>query len=90
MDFSASRQWAFRQVESEMEVRCGSISEVGARNREVCFAPMNGHRQLPRTAALRRFCCRNRHADGAGRLVPFLKPSVATRWVVRAAYARLY
>jgi hypothetical protein len=37
-----------------------------------------------------RFCCRNRHADGAGRLVPFLKPSVATRWVVRAAYARLY
>jgi hypothetical protein len=25
--------------------------------------------------------------NGAGRLVPFLKPSVATRWIVRATYA---
>jgi hypothetical protein len=34
------------------EARNGSISEVGARNREVCRHPMNGHRQL-RAAALR-------------------------------------
>ena len=26
--------------------RYGSISEVGARNRKVCFAPMSRHRQL--------------------------------------------
>jgi len=37
-----------------------------------------------------RFCCRNRHTDGAGRLVDFLKPSIVTRWIVRATYARLY
>jgi hypothetical protein len=37
-----------------------------------------------------RFCCRNQDADGAGRLVPFLKPSVVTRGIVRATYARLY
>jgi hypothetical protein len=37
-----------------------------------------------------RFCCRNRHTDGAGRLVHFLKPSIVTRWIVRATYARLY
>src|SRR6266404_2452720 len=33
-----------------------------------------------------RFCCRNRHTDGAGRLVHFLKPSIVTRWIVRATY----
>ena len=32
----------------------------------------------------------NRHTDGAGRLVHFLKPSIVTRWIVRATYARLY
>ena len=37
-----------------------------------------------------RFCCRNRHTDGAGRLVHFLKPSIVTRWIVRTTYARLY
>ena len=37
-----------------------------------------------------RFCCRNRHADGAGRRVHFLKPSIVTRGMVRATYARLY
>jgi hypothetical protein len=26
-----------------------------------------------------RFCCKSRHTDGAGRLMHFLKPSVATR-----------
>jgi hypothetical protein len=30
----------------ESNGRLGSISEVGARNREVCFAPMSRHRQL--------------------------------------------
>jgi hypothetical protein len=43
-----------------------------------------------RMSACGRFCCRNRHADGAGRLVHFLKPSIVTRWIVRATYARLY
>src|SRR5258707_12910687 len=28
-----------------------------------------------------RFCCRNRHIDGAGRLVHFLKLSIVTRWL---------
>ena len=37
-----------------------------------------------------RFCCRNRHTYGAGRLVHFLKPPIVTRWIVRATYARLY
>jgi hypothetical protein len=36
------------------------------------------------------FCLRNRHTDDAVRLTHFLKPSVATRWIVRATYARLY
>jgi hypothetical protein len=28
-------------------VRIGSFSEVGARNREVSFAPVSGHKNLP-------------------------------------------
>ena len=34
------------QHEMLADVRSGSISEVGARNREVCFAPRSGHSQL--------------------------------------------
>jgi hypothetical protein len=36
-------------------------------------------------SAYGRFCWRNRHADGAGRLVHFLKPFIVTRWIVREA-----
>jgi hypothetical protein len=39
-------------------------------------------------SALCRFCCRNRHADGAGRLVPFLKPSVVA--VALSVFGGLY
>jgi hypothetical protein len=34
-------------VTGTSNVRLGSFSEVGARNREVCFAPVNGHINLP-------------------------------------------
>ena len=34
-------------------------------------------------AAMCRFCCRNQDADGARRLVPFLKPLIVTRGIVR-------
>jgi hypothetical protein len=49
-----------------LDVSVGSISEVDARNGEVCFTPMNGHRphgrSLPKSA-------RRRHS---GRIIPIL------------------
>ena len=48
---------------------------------------LDGH---SRRSVLCRFCCRNQDADGARRLVPFLKPLIVTRGIVRATYARLY
>src|SRR5258707_1380823 len=48
------------------------------------------HKLGPRISAVGRFCCRNRHTDGARRLVHFLKPSFVSRWFVGATYARFY
>ena len=59
-------------------VRVGSIATEMRSRRDV------------RLSSNSRFCCRNQDADGARRLVPFLKPLIVTRGIVRATYARLY
>jgi hypothetical protein len=59
-------------------------------HRELIIALAARHRLPAVYPTHDRFCCRNQDADGAGRLVPFLKPSVVTRGIVRATYARLY
>src|SRR5271167_3142538 len=44
------------------DVADGSNSEVGARNREVCFAPVTGHRQAKPAGP---FCAANSRHGGA-------------------------
>src|SRR5438309_8019948 len=65
------------------------MSDEVCSNRKQLFPQQRTFTKGAVTSALCRFCCRNRHTDGAGRLVDFLKPSIVTRWIVRATYALL-